>query len=167
MSSSKVAYLALGVSILTFLWTEGRRFYVRCVLRQAGPITHVRETLTGIREAFGQIENAGGKTGDFFLSEKNKSLAQSLRDLASRVGDRRLTAEINTIANRWDEAFLSSHPKRVRVYDLGNIDGPFSEEEANDSKLRQLQVERAEAGLGNVTKALDRLNTLERRRSPS
>jgi hypothetical protein len=158
------AWVAIGLSILSFGWTEFRLRSRRKARKNVGPSPdELRKALTSLHTTFAEIIASGGKDVPWFLDDGRKHLGEHLREEAARVGDRPLKESAKSAVAAWDKAFAFSPPAQgARAYPLGTgypeayrlADLERDERMANVSDA-------ARAGQENCRVAIDRLNDLE------
>jgi hypothetical protein len=112
------------------------------------------------REYFQESVTKGGRDSTFWMSSERKRTGQELRDNADRVGDARLKAALEAIANAWDHAFALAPQRRGMVVLDPNASGPSAADVKRSQKLGEVQ-EASQQGLDRCVDALAVMNELE------
>lgn len=157
------AWAAIGISVLTFMWTEYRFGRERRRRRAAGPTRDIRVALTDLRAPLEDVV-AVGRDSAWFMHEARRDLGRRVRDQIRRTSDLELAAALEAAADAWDAAFALA-PRRRGARMIGRSiesDARHAREDAERIAAFAKAAKAAGAGLDEVRGALRRLAELER-----
>ncbi|WP_182880471.1 hypothetical protein [Microbispora sp. H10949] len=163
------AWLGLTLTLITVFgsliaWWWRRK--VRRVRRAMGPAQDLRAALHTTRLALQDIV-VEPRRSPWFIDEDRRETAQTLRDLAGRLDDRKLRAQLTKASGAWDAAFASAPGAdgfwAMYEGDAEPVTPRTAVDRAQDGPRFEKQGEHARAGLDAVEDALTRLNQLERK----
>ena len=134
-------------------------FLGRRAKQRAGPVSEIREALSGARTGFQDVTAPGGQRTDYFTTKWD----QTITDLSKRPTDKHLRALLEDVAKQWTKVFANAPGVRgARVHNLSRpFDPVYAAEDASDGQMFERQIAAAHKGIECVEAALDRLVELE------
>jgi hypothetical protein len=125
----------------------------------------VRRILVALREQLTTVVEKGGLAAPEFLGEDRQRAAQELDHLVAHLHDARLRRACHDVLDGYWNVFASAPPAPGAVlwdFDDSRENSGDSEEQRQRAERHDRQVEHARTTLDEISRAIDRLNALER-----
>jgi hypothetical protein len=133
--------------------------------RRAAHSTDVRRIMVALREQLTAVVEKGGLAAPEFLGEDRVRAVQELDGLVARLHDGRLRRACHDVLDGYWDVFASAPPAPGAVlwdFDDSRENSGYAEEQLERTERHDRQVENARTTLDEISRAIDRLNALER-----